>query len=163
MISNNPPDPTPERPSRRSRLLPVLAGVGLLAIGAVLCYERYWLSRPIGTGPAGPLVNREQFSQQWSARQVLLVGLGDSVTAGFGARTDYGYFDRLVATPQDELGEMKGICLSAVLPNLRATNLAISGSISLELVETQIPRLPQASTNTLGLIVITTGGNDLIQ
>jgi len=85
-------------------------------------------------------MNREVFSSNWTSRPVLLVGLGDSVTAGFGARAGFSYFDRLVATPQDEWGEMKGTCLSAVLPNLRATNLAVSGSISLELAESQLPR-----------------------
>lgn len=84
------------------------------------------------------------------------------MTAGFGARKGYGYFDRLLANPADEFGDMQGICLRAVLPNLRATNLAVSGSTSMEHVERQLPRLPLAGSNTLGMVVITTGGNDLI-
>ena len=57
---------------------------------------------------------------------------------------------------------MRGICLSAVLPSLRVTNLAVSGSTSIEHIERQLPRLPMADSNLLGIIVITTGGNDLI-
>lgn len=92
----------------------------------------------------------------------MLVGLGDSITAGFGARKGYSYFDRLIANPPDEFLEMDGICLSSVLPNLRATNLAVSGSTSAHLLEMQLGRLPMAESNLLGLVVITTGGNDLI-
>jgi hypothetical protein len=57
---------------------------------------------------------------------------------------------------------MRGICLSAVLPNLRSTNLAVSGSVSGEHVQKQLPQLPRADTQTLGFVVLTTGGNDLI-
>jgi len=45
---------------------------------------------------------------------------------------------------------------------LKATNVAVSGSISREHLERQIARLGRADSNTLGLIVITTGGNDII-
>jgi lysophospholipase L1-like esterase len=92
----------------------------------------------------------------------MLVGMGDSITAGFGARRGYGYFDLLVSNPPDESPEMKGICLSAVLTNLIVTNLSVSGSISHELAESQLRQLPRASTDTIGWVVITTGGNDLI-
>ena len=51
---------------------------------------------------------------------MLLLGLGDSVTAGFGVPSPYSYFSRLVKNPDDEFEDMRGICLSAVLPNLRA-------------------------------------------
>jgi lysophospholipase L1-like esterase len=92
---------------------------------------------------------------------VFLVGLGDSVTAGFGARRGYGYFERLVSNPPDEFPEMNGLCLSNVVPHLLVTNLSVSGSISHE-VEGQLRRLPQASADTVGWVVITTGGNDII-
>ncbi len=92
----------------------------------------------------------------------MLVGLGDSVTAGFGARKGYSYFDRLILNPSDEFQDMNGICLGKVLPKLTFTNLAISGSTSFELLEKELPHLTQAESNTLGIVVITTGGNDLI-
>ncbi len=49
-----------------------------------------------------------------------------------------------------------------MLPRLSVTNLSVSGSISRELAEGQLPRLPNADAETLGWVVITTGGNDLI-
>ena len=50
-----------------------------------------------------------------------MVGLGDSVTAGFGARKDYSYFDRLLSNPTDEYEPMRGIHLRAVFPTLQAS------------------------------------------
>src|SRR4051812_4667732 len=146
----------------RRRVVAVLLAVGFLLVLACAGYRHFAFSRPQGSGPAGPSVSRSAFAKPWTTRPVFLVGLGDSVTDGFGARHGYGYFDRLIANPPDEYADMKGICLSAVLPHLLATNLSVSGSISLELAETQLPRLPHVDTNTLGLVVITTGGNDLI-
>jgi len=98
----------------------------------------------------------------WSTRPVLLVGLGDSVTAGFGAPPPLSYFNRLVSNPEDEFPDMKGICLRSVFPNLKAVNLSVSGTISQEHVEEQLPKLEKAGPETLGLVVLTTGGNDLI-
>ena len=136
------------------------AGVLILAVAAG--YLHFSSARPIGTGPAGSVIDKIAFAHAWTTRPVLLVGLGDSVTASFGARRGYGYFERLIANPPDEFPDMREISLSAVFPSLKATNLAVSGSISLELVETELPRLPMADVQTLGWIVITTGGNDLI-
>lgn len=93
---------------------------------------------------------------------MLLLGLGDSVTAGFGASDGHSYFERLVGNPADEFPEMRGICLSVVLPGLRAKNLAVSGSTSIQHLKTQIPRLSRQPRDTFGIVVITTGGNDLI-
>lgn len=56
---------------------------------------------------------------------------------------------------------MKGICLRSVIPNLRSLNLAISGSDSethLEVIRESLPKNEEA----FGLILITSGGNDLI-
>jgi lysophospholipase L1-like esterase len=148
-------------PKSTSRLQWLL-GVAGLAVVVGLAIRYFWFSQPQGEGPAGPAVQREMFAASWTERPVLLVGLGDSVTAGFGARRGYSYFDRLAANPAEEWPEMKRICLGAVIPHLQATNLAISGSTSLGHVARQLPLLPQADTNTLGVIVLTTGGNDLI-
>jgi lysophospholipase L1-like esterase len=125
-------------------------------------YYYFFLNRPIGNGPAGPAVPLESFKHPWTEKPVLLVGLGDSVTAGFGARKQYSYFDRLVANPPDEFEGMKAISLSTVLPKLSVTNLSVSGSTSFEHVEKQLSRLPRTDSNTVALIVLTTGGNDLI-
>jgi lysophospholipase L1-like esterase len=91
-----------------------------------------------------------------------VVGLGDSVTAGFGASPGHSYFDRLISNPPDEFEGMKGLCLGSVFPNLKAVNLSVSGTISMEHLSSQIPKLEPAGADTLGLVVMTTGGNDLI-
>jgi lysophospholipase L1-like esterase len=143
------------------RILPVLLVGAILICGAAF-YLHFWQSRPVGEGPAGPAVSKEAFSKIWSTNEILLVGLGDSVTAGFGARRGYSYFDRLIANPTNEFDNMRGICLKAVFPNLRYTNLAVSGSTSAEHAEKQIPKLPTANSNIMAIIVITSGGNDLI-
>jgi lysophospholipase L1-like esterase len=88
--------------------------------------------------------------------------LGDSVTAGLGARKGYSYFDRLLENPVDEFEDMKGVHLGRVFPSLRATNLAVSGTTSREHLERQMPRLPESPSNELVVVVFTTGGNDLI-
>jgi lysophospholipase L1-like esterase len=135
--------------------------LGVLAAVA-WAYVSFWTLRPEGSGAAGPAVAREAFQGPWTGRPVMLVGLGDSVTAGFGARPGYSYFDRLVANPPDEFADLRGICLSAVFPRFQVTNLSLSGSTSSQHVEKQLPRLPVADTAMLGVVVITTGGNDII-
>jgi len=102
------------------------------------------------------------FSRTWSEKQFFLIGMGDSVTAGFGARHGYSYFDRLVSNPPDESADMNGVSLRTVLPHLQSTNLAVSGSTSGQHTERQLPRLPGVGSNIVALVVMTTGGNDLI-
>lgn len=151
--------PTGPKSRRRLKWLIAIAGVAA-TLGVGVRY--FWFSQPQGSGSAGPAVQRELFASSWTSRPVLLVGMGDSVTAGFGARKGYSYFDRLAANPPDEWSEMQGLCLRAVFPHLQTTNLAVSGSTSLGHVAKQLPLLPPADTNTLGIVVLTTGGNDLI-
>lgn len=133
----------------------------VLALGAAGCWW-FWLRRPVGAGPVGITVPTAAFQEMWSTRPVLLVGIGDSVTAGFGASPGHSYFERLITNPPGEFAELRGRCLRAVLPQLRATNLAVSGSTSLQHEKTQMPRLVRQSPEVLGLVVLTTGGNDLI-
>lgn len=152
---------SPSRRNLRRRLFPLFAVLGALGLGGGL-YFSFWLARPIGKGPAGPAVAREPFQQMWSSRPVLVVGLGDSVTAGFGARKRYSYFELIVTNAPDDAADMQGVCLRAVFPNLSVTNLALSGSTSAQHAGKQLPRLPVADTNTLALVVVTTGGNDII-
>lgn len=155
---------TPSPPTRRRWLRFAARTVTLTVLLALaaLAFWHYWLRWPVGAGPAGPPVDRADFARGWTDSEVFLVGLGDSVTAGFGARPGYSYFDRLVRNPPEEFPEMQGVCLSAVFPRLRFTNLAVNGSTSLHHVRSQLPKLPCQPTNVLGLVVITTGGNDLI-
>jgi lysophospholipase L1-like esterase len=146
---------------KRKRIIWVLS-TGLLLIAGMAAVLFFQFARPQGSGPAGPQIVREHFSGSWSSRPVLLVGLGDSVTAGFGARKGYSYFDRLAKNPPDEFPDLKDISLSAVFPKLSITNLSVSGSTSGEVVERQLTLLPTNDVNICGLVVITTGGNDII-
>jgi lysophospholipase L1-like esterase len=139
----------------------------LLAVGAVLialatAYIHFYLYLPTGSGPAGPVIDRGAFESAWTNRKVLLVGIGDSVTAGFGASRGKSYFDRLVANPADEFADLRDVSLSRVLPNLQALNIAVSGSNSLEHLDHIRDRLPMQPEAVFGLVVVTTGGNDLI-
>lgn len=147
-------------------LLLVLLGCGF--IGGTLGYLRYfaafrfWVPQPVGSGPAGPPVPREPFQQVWTEAPVVLLGIGDSVTAGFGADPGLSYFERLVSNPPGEFDDMKGICLSAVLPELTPMNVSVSGSTSIEHWEEQVSTLQPFPEDTVGIVVMTTGGNDLI-
>ncbi len=146
---------------RRRRALPWLIAALVLAAGAALVF-RCFFSFPVGSGPAGPSVSDGPFQRVWSERLVLLVGLGDSVTQGFGARRGYSYFDRLAANPEDEWEDMRGKCLAAVFPKLDALNLAVSGTTPDHHVQVQLPKLKAQPEDVLGIVVMTTGGNDLI-
>lgn len=150
----------PRQPGRR-RLYILLGSAALLLTG--LGFRQFWLARPVGAGPAGPPVSATLFAAQtWTERPVLLLGIGDSITAGFGAsRAELSYFQRLVTNPDDEFADMRGVSLSSVLPNLAAENVAVSGSTSLQHLQI-IQDLPPQPDDCLGLVVMTTGGNDLI-
>jgi lysophospholipase L1-like esterase len=151
------PLPAKPRSFRRLAILVVVA----LALACALLLRQSWLSRPIGTGPAGPTVARQPFEQVWTTQKVLLLGVGDSVTAGFGASKGHSYFKRLIANPDNEYPDMQGICLSKVLPNLKTRNIAVSGSTSISHLAA-IKRLEVSPPDVLGLVVMTTGGNDII-
>jgi lysophospholipase L1-like esterase len=140
----------------------VILFIGLLLIAGAGAWLFFQIARPVGSGAAGPIVSRESFSRPWTSRQVLLVGLGDSVTAGFGARKGYFYFDRMAKNPADEFPEMNGICLASVFPKFQSLNLSVSGSTSSEVPSRQLNSLPTNAPDVLGIVVMTTGGNDII-
>lgn len=152
----------------RGRRLFILLVAGVLFIVGTLGYLRYfatfrfWLPPPVGSGPAGPPIPRDPFQRIWTDQPAVLLGIGDSVTAGFGADRGYSYFERLVRNPKDEFDDMKDVCLSAVLPNLTPMNIAVSGSTSLQHWDDQVSNLKPFPEDTLGIVVMTTGGNDLI-
>ena len=145
----------------RRRLI-ILLSVGAGLIGAAGAYVEFHFHLPVGEGPAGPAVPDEPFARPWTNRKVFLLGVGDSVTAGFGATRGRSYFDRLVANPPDEFEDMRGRCLSAVLPNLTTRNIALSGSNSLEHVRLLSEKLEMQPADVFGLVVMTSVGNDLI-
>ncbi len=69
----------------RGKRIAALLILGLAAALSAVFYTQFFLARPIGSGPAGPPVDRAAFSDTWTERSVCLIGLGDSVTAGLGA------------------------------------------------------------------------------
>jgi lysophospholipase L1-like esterase len=143
--------------------LAILVCFGAIAVLLSFGYIHLFLSRPIGSGPAGPNVDRSAFGAIWSERKILVLGIGDSITAGLGANSpDRSYFNRLIVNPDDEFPSMKNICLSSVLPNLQSMNLAVSGSTSIDHYQVVSERLPTQPEDVFGLVMLTTGGNDLI-
>ena len=148
--------------TQRKRLM-VIVSLGVVLLVGIVFYQQFFLLRPIGNGPAGPSVSSQSFLNPWSNKVVRIVGIGDSITAGLGARSrEHTFFNRLIKNPVDEYADMKGICLSAVLPNLQQENLAISGSTSREHLTVIEERLSIQDSSIFGLVVLTTGGNDLI-
>ena len=144
----------------RFYLLVACAG---LAIVASLFYINFFLARPIGTGPAGPEVGSEPFQAIWTERKVLVVGIGDSITAGLGASSQrFTFFNRLLQNPSDEFDDMAGKSLLPVLPSLTSKNLAMSGSESRQHLETIEEKLQAQPADVFGIVVMTSGGNDLI-
>ncbi len=152
----------PPKPRERRRLAWLVA-TGVVLIGAAGLYLVFWHWHPVGAGPAGPPVSSEKFEFTWTDRPVFLVGIGDSVTAGFGASTQSkSFFSRLADNPPDEFPDMQGKCLSKVFPKLTETNVALSGATTLECLENLVPKIKRQDEDTFGLIVMTIGGNDII-
>lgn len=138
-------------------------GVALLVLSFAAWYTlagRY--EHPVGSGPAGPSVSPQAFSCVWSTQKHVLIGIGDSITAGYGASDGRGYFDLLVKSDDGACPDMKGIDLSHVLPNLTTYNYGISYTTSDQHLIDQVPSVQKYPRNVKGIVVITSGGNDLI-
>lgn len=80
------------------------------------------------------------------ARQTVLVGIGDSITSGFGASPGRSYFEQLQQR----------------LKPSQALNLSRPSTTSPQHLADQLPRLPSFPREVYGIVVMTTGGNDLI-
>jgi hypothetical protein len=138
---------------------------GLILCVAFLAAWYFLLGRfkhSTGSGPAGPPVAIKSFQKAWSTNQFVLIGVGDSVTAGFGATHKRSYFDLLLQNDDVVYPDIKGCDLLHVLPNLRFLNLSVSYTVSEEHLKDQVPRIRLYPPNIRGIVVITTGGNDLI-
>jgi lysophospholipase L1-like esterase len=166
-LSNDKPDPAAMPPDasllrkKRRRLRLRIAFWGIFLFCALFLYL-FYIRRPVGSGPAGPTVPRADFDHTWTRRPTLLLGLGDSITDGYGASAGKGYFDRLFANPPDEFEDMRGISLSAVIPTLAKDNRAMSGSTSLDHMKWQVEKLRVEPPERFGIVVMTSGGNDII-
>lgn len=135
--------------------------VGVL-VGCAAGYYEFWLRRPIGNGPVGIAVASAPFESVWRTDPVLLLGLGDSITAGFGSSPGRSHFDLIAKSHKGDSKEVHGICLAEVFPELRTQNSALSGSTSIELLEVSLPRIEVQPDNVYGIVLLTTGGNDVI-
>ena len=137
-----------------------------VALGLFFLGAWYWMfgrfHHASGQGPAGPSVSAAAFAKTWSTNQFVLIGIGDSVTAGYGATSDHSYFELLQSNDDALDPAMKGVDLRHVLPNLTVKNYAVSYTVSAEHLRGQVPLLKPQPPQVHGLVVITTGGNDLI-
>ncbi|MBE0536241.1 MAG: SGNH/GDSL hydrolase family protein [Phycisphaerae bacterium] len=149
----------------RLRLRVVLAGMAaMLWAGGYVGYRLYmaFCPMPMGAGPAGPAVPEEPFTEVWTEGRVLLVGMGDSITRGLGASKPHQYFALLQANDDAQYPDMAGRDLRRVLPNLEAVNYALDYTTSAQHVARQLPRLAVQPEDVRGIVVLTSGGNDLI-
>lgn len=117
---------------------------------------------PMGSGPAGPVIPKEPFREIWSEEKVILIGLGDSITTGYGAPLKHTYFAMLQNNDDIQYPEMAGCDLEHVLPNLKAHNYSVNYTVTQEHLDRQLPLLPIQQSDVTGIVVITSGGNDLI-
>ncbi len=112
--------------------------------------------------PILPAVPKGAFTRPWRDGKVVLVGIGDSITDGYGASEGRSYFDMLVANPPGDAPEMEGVSLGAVFPGLHAHNISQSYSTSIQHLTYQVERMADCGEDTFGVVVITSGGNDVI-
>ena len=54
----------------------------LMTFGSYVGYRLYSVVRvrPMGTGPAGPAIAAAPFAEQWIDKDVVYIGIGDSIT-----------------------------------------------------------------------------------
>ena len=82
--------------------LRALVSVAVITLMVVFYYREYKFARPVGSGPAGPVVAVEPFESVWNERAVHVLGIGDSITAGLGARSEsHRYFNQVIENPTD--------------------------------------------------------------
>ncbi|HTS19185.1 MAG TPA: SGNH/GDSL hydrolase family protein [Verrucomicrobiae bacterium] len=137
-----------------------------VALGLVALAAWYYLigrfKHPAGEGPAGPVVSVSGFQTTWSTNQFVLIGIGDSVTAGFGATRNHSYFDLLQQNDDAGYPDMVGRDLRHVLPHFIVHNLSVSYTVLEEHLRDQVPLIAEYPPQVHGIVVITAGGNDLI-
>lgn len=154
------------RPAAPARLCWYHLRLRFLLVLACLAGAIFWFYRrynpPMGSGPAGPAVPAEPFAQVWHAGDTLLLGLGDSIVTGFGAKPGFGFFDRLAAVPAGDAPDIAGRSLRRVFPQLRTLNLAANSTSSGDHLRALPADLPEQPVGTRGLVVLSTGGIDLI-
>ncbi len=90
------------------------------------------------------------------------VGHRDSVTAGLGAKSSaHSYFNRLRINPADDMRNAR-LVSNAGVTEFDIENFAVSGSTSQEHLSILRDRLQVQGADVYGIVVMTTGENDLI-
>ena len=147
----------------RWRVVLMMAAVVLLSVGYV-GWRIYNVVRvrPMGTGSAGPTIATEPFERPWHDGPVVLVGLGDSITRGLGAGKEHTYFNLLLHNDDAMYPDMTGRELTRVFELMETDNYAQDYTVSQQHIDGQLVRIPQYDPNVRGVIVLTSGGNDLI-
>lgn len=118
--------------------------------------------RPMGTGPAGPTIAAEPFQKRWLDKPVVFLGLGDSITRGLGATKELTYVPLLLHNDDAFYPDMAGRDLSHVLTIQSHHNYAQDYTVSQEHIDRQLVKIPQYDQSVHGIVVLTSGGNDLI-
>ena len=141
----------------------------MVAIGVVLLVALGWYyhvvvrgTPPAGSGPAGPAVPAEPFERVWGEGDTVLLGVGDSITRGFGASPGHSYFELLQGNDDAACPDMAGRELTRVFPKLKAVNVAVNYSTSVAHVQHQVPGITPFGSDVKGIVAVTSGGNDLI-
>jgi len=124
----------------------------------------YLVLRPLsmGEGPAGPVIALEPFQRVWSKDKVVLIGVGDSITKGLGAEKKHCYFELLQHNDDQQYPDMAGRDLRSVFSQLESHNYALNFTITQEHIDGQLPVIPHYRQDVKGIVVLTSGGNDLI-
>lgn len=118
--------------------------------------------RLMGSGPAGPAIAAAPFQQPWLEKPVVFIGIGDSVTRGLGAPKQLTYFPLLMHNSDPHYPDMAGKDLSHVVTIQSFLNYAQDYSISQDHIDQQLVKIPHYDDSVHGIIVVTSGGNDLI-
>lgn len=143
-------------------LVVILAGLPFGYLGRRVYLFTRTMNLPTGSGPAGPEVPDRYFNKVWSNANIVLIGIGDSITVGFGAQKNHGYFALLKNNDDEKYPSMTGKDLKSVLPNLASYNYAKNFTITQEHIDEQLIKMPVYPVGVKGIVVITSGGNDLI-
>lgn len=147
----------------RWRVVALILGIILLFCGyvALRLYNAVRV-RPMGTGPAGPVIADEPFQKRWLDKPVVFIGLGDSITRGLGAPDHLTYFPLLMHNDDAFYPDMAGKDLAHVLTIQSQRNYAQDYTVSQQHIDRQLAKIPPHDDSVRGIIVLTSGGNDLI-
>lgn len=147
----------------RWRVILLLAGVVVVSCGYV--GWRFYNAvrvRAMGDGPAGPAIAAAPFENKWHDGPVVFIGVGDSITRGLGANKEHTYYELLLQNDDAVYPDMAGRELVRVFELTETRNYAQDYSTSQEHIDRQLSRIPTYGPNVRGIVVLTSGGNDLI-